>query len=230
MGQDGKNSPVHPLLGEDLTYLAGKLTTIMGPAGPLRRELVLRLLSTAASRTTVLFLHSRLHFPIDRLKEITGGDTQRLQNIRLLYLSDFLLQERAISGCEFLIAKNNIRYLFLDNPLDNYIDALSVRWNVSSALKATHSSLIKQLATLREISIGRDVGAFFILDSNDSKTAITKYAVDLWPDIVIEIEQLEPRAGRLTIRKKPDHEPVRSFDVALKGEGKEMEWREPEHV
>lgn len=199
------------------------MVAILGRVGALRNDLILELLSSAASHQNVLFLHSRLHFPVERFKELTGGDESRLARVRLLYLPNFSFQERMISVSETLMSKDNLRLLFFDSPVDNYMDSLSVNWNMSSALRRVHSSFVKQLATLKEMCLEQGIGVLFTLDSNENRMTVQKYAIDIWSDLVIAIEQIEPRRGRLYMRAKYPDERDEVHDITIKKEGPSIE-------
>lgn len=219
MSQDREPSILISFFDEGETFLVRKMVAIVGETGALRNDLILRQLSSISSNHDVLFLHSKMHFPVERFRQIAGMEERKLNRVRLLWIPNFLIQERVILLSEMLVVKDNIRYLFFDSPVDNYIDSLSENWNRTSAIKNTHHSFIKQLATLRAICLERGTGVLLTFNPDADRMAVQRYVLRIWSDLVLNIEQTEPTMGRIYLKENGLEKPKEACDVIIKKEG-----------
>jgi len=215
------------------------ITTIYGPAGSGKTNFcVLSAVSQAKKGNKVIFVDTEGGFSVDRVKQISGGDYEKiLENIMLLKPTNFSEQQEAFCRLLKEIKNNKISLIIVDGMTMLYRLALGEARDENEEdrkiikIREINSELAKQMRILAEISRKYEIPIIAtnqvysdFLTEEEMKRGKEKEThmvggdiMRYWSKCIIEL-RLE-RGKRKAILRKHRSLPEKMLDFEIVGEG-----------
>ena len=216
-------------------YEKDVITMIAGPPGCGKTNLcILASCSQAKQGNKVIFIDTEGGFSIERVKQITGKDSEKvLKNIFLLEPTNFDEQKKSFENLLKQIKKNQVNLIVVDGMAMLYRLELSdaIKSKKEEKIKEVNNEIAKQMRALAEIARKQKIPVVItnqvygnFLSEEDWKNGVERemniVGGDLfkyWSKCIIELKNNHGK--RKAILLKHRSLPVKEFNFIIKDEG-----------